>query len=90
MAISNRVLLHALAGRFAVYQAQRQGVPKALLRFPFTDRRRLPQIVLDSFHHRLEAIRLIKDMLLDPETASSDALVAAVAIIGSSEVRAYT
>lgn len=45
-------------------------------------------LVFDSFQHRGETIRLVNQGLSDPARASSDALIAAVSILITIEVRA--
>ena len=43
-------------------------------------------LVLDTFHHRGETIRLVNDGLSDPVKAASDELIAAVSILLTIEV----
>ena len=43
-------------------------------------------LVLDTFHHRGETIRLVNDGLTDPVKAASDELIAAVSILLTIEV----
>lgn len=43
-------------------------------------------LVLDTFHHRGETIRLVNEGLSDPIKAASDELIAAVSILLTIEV----
>ena len=47
-------------------------------------------LVLDTFHHRGETIRLVNEGLSDPIKAASDELIAAVSILLTIEVCVYT
>ena len=42
---------------------------------------------LDALTYKMETARLINERLSDPQEAASDAMIAAVAILASSEVR---
>lgn len=44
------------------------------------------QLVIDTFHHRGETIRLVNEGLSDPVKASSDVLIAAVSTLLTIEV----
>ena len=44
-------------------------------------------LVVDSFHHRGETIKLVNQGLSDPVKASSDELIAAVSMLLTIEVR---
>lgn len=56
--------------------------------FPLKDpnNRSSSPLLLDTFHHRGETIRLVNEGLSDPVKASSDALIAAVSILLTIEV----
>ncbi|PWY91207.1 hypothetical protein BO70DRAFT_392855 [Aspergillus heteromorphus CBS 117.55] len=56
--------------------------------FPLTDpnKRRSSVLLLDTFHHRGETIRLVNEGLSDPIKASSDELIAAVSILLTIEI----
>lgn len=55
---------------------------------PLTDpnKRRSSVLLLDTFHHRGETIKLVNEGLSDPIKASSDQLIAAVSILLTIEV----
>ncbi|PYH98210.1 hypothetical protein BO71DRAFT_395504 [Aspergillus ellipticus CBS 707.79] len=55
---------------------------------PLTDpnKRRSSVLLLDTFHHRGETIRLVNEGLSDPTKASSDELIAAVSILLTIEI----
>ncbi|RAL11329.1 uncharacterized protein BO97DRAFT_435317 [Aspergillus homomorphus CBS 101889] len=55
---------------------------------PLTDpnKRRSSALLLDTFHHRGETIRLVNEGLSDPIKASSDELIAAVSILLTIEI----
>ncbi|KAL4804775.1 hypothetical protein BDV18DRAFT_142480 [Aspergillus unguis] len=50
----------------------------AIGEFPLTDGKRSSSLLLDTYHHRGETIRLVNEGLSDPIKASSDTLIAAV------------
>jgi hypothetical protein len=47
------------------------------------------QLVIDTFHHRGETIRLVNEGLSDPVKASSDVLIAAVSTLLTIEVSVF-
>ena len=47
------------------------------------------QLVIDTFHHRGETIRLVNEGLSDPVKASSDVLIAAVSTLLTIEVSIF-
>ncbi|KAF9888329.1 hypothetical protein FE257_008762 [Aspergillus nanangensis] len=55
--------------------------------FPLTtDSQRSSLLILDTFHHRGETIRLVNEGLSEPQKASSDELIAAVSILLTIEI----
>jgi hypothetical protein len=56
--------------------------------FPLTDEKKGSSVLLlDTFHHRGETIRLVNEGLSDPIKAASDELIAAVSVLLTVEVR---
>ncbi|KAE8354002.1 hypothetical protein BDV28DRAFT_132046 [Aspergillus coremiiformis] len=54
--------------------------------FPLKEGQRPSALVLDTFHHRGETIRLVNEGLSDPVKASSDSLIAAVSTLLTIEI----
>jgi hypothetical protein len=55
--------------------------------FPLTDNKKASSpLLLDTFHHRGETIRLVNEGLSDPLKAASDELIAAVSVLLTVEV----
>ncbi|KAL3475196.1 hypothetical protein BJX99DRAFT_230166 [Aspergillus californicus] len=55
--------------------------------FPLTDdKKRSSPLLLDTFHHRGETIRLVNEGLSDPIKAASDELIAAVSVLLTVEI----
>jgi hypothetical protein len=56
--------------------------------FPLVDpaKAQTSPLILDTFHHRGETIRLVNESLSDPLKASSDELIAAVSILLTIEI----
>ncbi|KAL2813574.1 hypothetical protein BJX63DRAFT_431915 [Aspergillus granulosus] len=55
--------------------------------FPLTDNRKASSpLLLDTFHHRGETIRLVNEGLSDPLKAASDELIAAVSVLLTVEI----
>ena len=59
--------------------------------FPLTDEKKSSSVLLlDTFHHRGETIRLVNEGLSDPIKAASDELIAAVSVLLTVEVRLFS
>ncbi|KAL5338403.1 hypothetical protein BJX70DRAFT_203393 [Aspergillus crustosus] len=55
--------------------------------FPLTDEKKASSpLLLDTFHHRGETIRLVNEGLSDPNKAASDELIAAVSVLLTVEI----